>query len=329
MLAAGLTDTAPDEIARIRFDLAVTSVLLDAGAGERWSYREPTTGVRFRRSEGLAVASFHLFAAGNFSAVPGAPLRADAEALARFDSPTLAAAFQVANDNPLTGLDGRASVVQRLGAALEQEPELFGASRPRVGNLFDYLAGQAQDGRLAASVILDTVSRALAPVWPMGTELLGVRLGDVWRHSAVHADDVTDGLVPFHKLPQWLAYSLVEPLEDAAIKVVELDGLTALPEYRNGGLLIDLGVLRPRRPEVLNERHPVGSEVIVEWRALTVALLDRVAARVRAELGLDAAALPLTKVLQGGTWSAGRRIARERRADGSPPIRLDSDGTVF
>ncbi|NJO37226.1 MAG: URC4/urg3 family protein, partial [Rhizobiales bacterium] len=29
------------------------------------------------------------------------------------------------------------------------------------------------------------------------------------------------------------------------------------------------------------------------------------------------------------TWSAGRRIARERRTDGSPPITLLSDGTLF
>ncbi len=328
-LAAGLAGAPADEIARIRIDLAFTSVLLDAGAGARWSYREPGTGARFGRSEGLAVASFHLFAGGAFSAVPGAPLRADAEALARFDAAKLAAAFQVTDENPMAGLDGRAGVVRRLGGALEAEPGLFGTRRPRVGNLFDYLAGRARGGRLAAPAILDAVTRALAPVWPGGAQVSGANLGDVWRHPAIHADDATDGLVPFHKLSQWLAYSLVEPLEDAAIAVDELDGLTGLPEYRNGGLLVDLGVLRPRHPGVLNERHRVDSEVIVEWRALTVALLDRVAAGVRAELGLDAAALPLSRVLQGGTWSAGRRIARERRADGSPPIRLDSDGTVF
>ena len=131
-----------------------------------------------------------------------------------------------------------------------------------------------------------------------------------------------------------LPTSLTVPLNQSVLflqppLVRKLDGLTGLPEYRNGGLLVDLGVLRPRHPGVLNERHRVDSEVIVEWRALTVALLDRVAAGVRAELGLDAAAMPLSRVLQGGTWSAGRRIARELRADGSPPIRLDSDGTVF
>ena len=67
----------------------------------------------------------------------------------------------------------------------------------------------------------------------------------------------------------------------------------------------------------------------MEWRALTVALLDRVAEHVRDLLGLSAQDYPLAQVLEGGTWRAGRRIAREHRVDGSPPLHLVSDGTVF
>ena len=44
---------------------------------------------------------------------------------------------------------------------------------------------------------------------------------------------------------------------------------------------------------------------------------------------LDATSLPLAKILEGGTWAAGRRLARERRADASPPVKVISDGTVF
>jgi hypothetical protein len=68
---------------------------------------------------------------------------------------------------------------------------------------------------------------------------------------------------------------------------------------------------------------------VVEWRALTVALLDRLADALRQKLKLDAVALPLAKVLEGGTWAAGRAIARERRPDGAPPLKIVSDGTVF
>jgi hypothetical protein len=79
----------------------------------------------------------------------------------------------------------------------------------------------------------------------------------------------------------------------------------------------------------MDDVYPVESELVVEWRALTVALLDELAPLVRGRLGVGAAEFPLAKVLQGGTWSAGRRIAREKRPDGGPPIRVASDGTVF
>ncbi len=74
-------------------------------------------------------------------------------------------------------------------------------------------------------------------------------LGDCWRHPAIRRDDATNGLVPLHKLSQWLAYSLIEPLQAAGIAVTDIDGLTGLAEYRNGGLFVDSGVLRLRDPE--------------------------------------------------------------------------------
>ena len=142
-------------------------------------------------------------------------------------------------------------------------------------------------------------------------------------------DDATSGLVPLHKLSQWLAYSLIEPLEAAGIVVTDIDGLTGLAEYRNGGLFVDMGVLALRDPSAGAHAHDVGSALVVEWRALTVALLDRLAELVRARLGADAVSMPLARILQGGTWAAGRAIARARRADGAPPIKIISDGTVF
>ena len=141
--------------------------------------------------------------------------------------------------------------------------------------------------------------------------------------------DATSHLMPLHKLSQWLTYSLIEPLQRAGIDVTDIDGLTGLAEYRNGGLFVDNGVLGFRDPGDAVREHDVGSPLVVEWRALTVALLDRVADNVRRRLGLDASALPLAKILEGGTWAAGRRLARERRADASPPVRIISDGTVF
>jgi Protein of unknown function (DUF1688) len=318
-LARELAGETRAEIARIRFDLAVTSVLLDAGAGPAWRYREAGGGI-YARSEGLGVASFHLFRDGVFSADAKRKLRADAAALQRLDESALAVGMQVTAENPLVGIAGRGALLRRLGAALAAQPALFGPEG-RIGNLFDHLAGQAVDGRLPAAAILAALLRGFGAIWPGRHSLAGVALGDTWRHAG--------GLVPFHKLSQWLAYSLIEPLEEAGIAVTEIDGLTGLAEYRNGGLFLDLGLIVPRDVDLAKQILAVDDEAVVEWRALTVSLLDRVADGVRAALGMDARSLPLARVLEGGTWAAGRRIAAEKRQGGAPPLAIASDGTVF
>jgi hypothetical protein len=316
--------------ARAAFDLAIVSVLLDAGAGAAWSYEEGRTGEIFARSEGLAVASFDMFISGAFSARPEDPFRADGLALESLDILELTRGFQISPANPLVGLDGRTALINRLGGVVQDSPEIFGLSEdPRPGGLFDLLARQAENGRLGAAAILEAVLIHLGPVWPGRLTLGGVELGDTWRHPAVRTNDETSELVPFHKLSQWLAYSLIEPLEDAGIQVVDLDGLTGLPEYRNGGLFVDTGVLQLKDEADLRRGHPVDSPLVVEWRALTVALLDWIAAEIREKLGLDAVSFPLAKVLEGGTWATGRRLARVRRPGGEPPIQVVSDGTVF
>jgi hypothetical protein len=315
--------------ARAAFDLAIVSVLLDAGAGPRWSYLDERSGARVGRSEGLALASLAMFAAGAFSSDPADPVRADAEALSRLSDQSLRDGFQVTADNPLLGLEGRAALLRRLGHVVATEPVFAGSGRPRPGGLFDAIMRQTDGSAVAAPLILRMVLRHLGPIWPSRLTLDGIPLGDCWRHPALRTGDGTDGLVPLHKLSQWMTYSLLEPAQAAGIQVTDIDGLTGLAEYRNGGLFVDSGVLELRDPVEASRQHEVSSTLVVEWRALTVALLDRLADIVRQRLGLDAIAFPLARLLQGGTWAAGRVIAHERRADGSPPIRVVSDGTVF
>ena len=176
--------------------------------------------------------------------------------------------------------------------------------------------------------MLRTVLLALGQIWPGRIEREGTHLGDVWQHPAIRRSDATDGLVPLHKLSQWLTYSLLEPLEWAGKTVTELDGLTGLAEYRNGGLMLDSGVLVPRDASVTGRPHEPGDALIVEWRALTVALLDVLAERVRGKLNRSVDTLPLASVLEGGTWAAGRAMAQKLRG-GLPPLEIISDGTVF
>jgi hypothetical protein len=158
---------------------------------------------------------------------------------------------------------------------------------------------------------------ALGSIWQDRPTLDGVPLGDCWLHPAfgtgvgvesggwVHNPAVSRGdpgrgeasrYVPLHKLSQWLTYSLLEPLMAAGIAVGGVGELTGLAEYRNGGLFVDDGVIVPL---------------------------------VGTRLGLTIAEFPLANVLEGGTWAAGRLIARDKRPDGGPPFQISSDGTVF
>ncbi|NEO40038.1 MAG: URC4/urg3 family protein [Moorea sp. SIOASIH] len=384
-----LVGFTPLQKAQTKFDLVIISVLLDAGAGSNWQYHEPETGLVFRRSEGLAVASFRMFCQGAFSSDPDLPWQVDAKGLQSLSAHHLAQGFQVSQTNPLIGIEGRLALLQRLGQAMVILPQMFGKVNPRPGNLVNYLVNyhlldklqvtkglqlsnlnpeSCQDNQswvkpltdlqplqeqpatcqpanlqpanlqpatcepanlLSATNLFSTVLEGLGDIWPKRESIAGVNLGDVWQHSALKGDNYGSEYVPFHKLSQWLTYSLLEPLQELGVEITELEQLTGLAEYRNGGLCLDLGLLEVKDSAILQQSHLPSSEVIIEWRALTVSLLDQIAATIRQQLNLSATELPLVKVLQGGTWTAGRRIAAQLRPGGSSPIHIESDGTVF
>jgi hypothetical protein len=308
------------------------SVLLDAGAGPDWKYVEPATGKTFTRSEGLAVASFHAFTAGLFSSDGNHPCQADSVGLRALVTDHLASALQVTETNPLVGLEERAILLRRLGEVMAEQPEIFGEDG-RPAGLFDTIISPLgpdvpHTATVSAHSILSELLRTLSGVWPAGNSIGDVPLGDCWRHAAVRGEGLTDGWIPFHKLSQWLTYSLIEPFAWSGVQVDGLDQLTALPEYRNGGLLIDSGLVRLRDEAAARETWRAGDEIIVEWRALTVALMDDVARAVRHRLRLGESQLPLACVLEGGSWAAGRELAQRHRG-GLPPLRVASDGTVF
>ncbi|MDQ2778509.1 MAG: URC4/urg3 family protein [Pseudomonadota bacterium] len=344
LLDARLEGCGAAEAARVRIDLTVVSVLLDAGAGGGWRYVDGDEGsASYSRSEGLGVASFNAFMQGSFSDDPAAPLRADAALLERMDVALLRPLFQAGPTNTMVGLEGRAGLLERLGAALRTETASTDLPA-RPGLLYDRITASGTRRSVSATEILDQVLRLLGPIWTSGSRVQSLLAGDVWPHAWAGAsvgpaaaavigadtDPTTGGWVPFHKLSQWLTYSLLEPLQWAGVEVTGVEALTGLPEYRNGGLLLDSGVIVPRNPRSMARTWKPQDEFIVEWRALTVALLDELALQVRQQLGdKTAAELPLACILEGGTWAAGREIARELRADGVPPLRIDSDGTVF
>lgn len=175
-----------------------------------------------------------------------------------------------------------------------------------------------------------TLMDGLGPIWPQSrTQLDGISLGDAWICSSMPPASHWERIVPFHKLTQWLTYSLLVPMSKImGIQFAGEELLTGLPEYRNGGLFIDLGVLtlkdaqtergiqqyrdnakKAGQPNV--EVVPMftpDDDVIVEWRAVTVGFLDMLLAEVNKLLGLPGPdALSLAQMLEAGSWKVSSR----------------------
>lgn len=312
-------------LGRAQFDLVVVSVLLDAGAGDTWQYKEASSGKFFSRSEGLAVASFDMFMLGYFSSDQNNPYQVDANGLRVLNEQVLMQCFQVSDANPLLGVSGRLGLLKSLGQVLAAKSDLY--PQGKLSGAFDFLTAGKQS--VSALDVLQFVLTNWGEIWPSRIRMQGMNLGDVWSYSGFGSQGSLESMVPFHKLSQWLTYSLLVPMMEAGFSVKEVEKMTGLPEYRNGGLLIDLELLSLKNKSLLLKKHKPDEDLIIEWRGLTVALLDKIGERVQKMLHKTPEEMPLAKVLEGGTWQAGRKIAKQLRAGGVPPLNIDSDGTVF
>jgi len=277
-----------------------------------------------------------MFKEGMFSSDVAQPHRVNSHGLRALTFHQFERGFQLSKNNVMVGAKPRFKLLQRLAHALNAHPEYFGKEICRPGNVVDYVLKHAKEDsktgekRVSIRDIWEAVIHGYESIWP--ENLSGVRRGDVWVYNPLKRPGVVaSDMVPFHKLSQWLTYSLLEPLDSIGVRFDDLHLLTGLAEYRNGGLFVDFDVLKPINNNVATKmQFDIGSEIVVEWRALTIILLDLCAERVRKILNKTESELPLAKVLQGGTWAAGREIASQKRPQsGAPPITVRSDGTVF
>ncbi|KAI1505834.1 hypothetical protein F5X99DRAFT_218630 [Biscogniauxia marginata] len=379
---ANLLATFPDDVdstekCRRLIDLFLVSVLLDAGAGTSWSFKSAENGRVYRRSEGLAIASLEMFKTGLFSSDSSNKFQVDKDGLQRLTVEQLAQGMQSRPDNEIAGLEGRAQLLIRLGNALAEKPDYFGENG-RPGNLVDYLLAhpttQASSTPIVVLPVLwNVLMSGLSPIWPASrTAIDGVSLGDAWPCSSMPQQVSSpasptfspfpnqssstaqwESILPFHKLTQWLTYSLMQPMQSILkIQFAGTELLTGLPEYRNGGLFIDLGVLTLKKEDLERglqnysdycrrtgtkgvEVAPMfepSDDVIVEWRGVTVGFLDKLCDDVNQALKseLNGGELTLAQLLEAGSWKGGREIAEVSRPNTKePPILIDSDGTVF
>jgi hypothetical protein len=318
----GLEKLNPEEKVRLLIDLIIPSVLLDAGAGDTWKFFEEKTGMTFNRSEGLGIASFHMFLNKRFSSRGN--IQTDSEGLKNLNLEILKNDFQVTSSNPLVGAEGRLHLLRELGNVMKNNANVFKNQRP--SDLFDLMKN---GNEIDATKVLSSILNHLGGIWPARLKMDGIDLGDCWSHPALGPKDSFESLVPFHKLSQWLSYSILDACLVAGYKVTNVEKLTGLPEYRNGGLFLDLGLIEAKDKTNLTKGVEAGETFTIEWRAMTIMLLDELGSRIQKKLNKPESEFPLAKVLEGGSWWAGRKAAKMKRPDSSPPLKIISDGTVF
>ncbi|RKL12997.1 hypothetical protein BFJ68_g7379 [Fusarium oxysporum] len=351
LLSTWPTNVDNTERCRRLIDLFLVSVLLDAGAGTSWQYKSNENGRVYRRSEGIAVASLEMFKT------------VDKDGLKNLTVEKLAAGLQSKPGNEMAGIQGRTDLLIRLGEALAAKDDFWGF--------------EGRPGCLIASsmlivplpVLWNVLMTGLAPIWPANrTAINGVSLGDAWPCQAMPQPGASpkvsafpnssnaaawESILPFHKLTQWLTYSLMQPMQQLLkMHFAGTELLTGLPEYRNGGLFVDMGVLNLRKDDLERglqnynewvqrtgakgvEVAPMfepSDDVIVEWRGVTVGFLDMLCVEVNKALKpeLGGNELTLAQLLEAGSWRGGREIAEINRPNTKePPILIESDGTVF
>ncbi|MBD1544772.1 DUF1688 family protein [Roseibium aggregatum] len=299
----------PEAFLRAAADLAILSHVLSVPVRDGWALNDAMTGETFSGREGLAVGVLSMFAAGSFSADPADPLRADAHALIRLEEDEIAWGLQLDRNRDGEMILSVTELLRRLGEATGLRPDLFevdGATRP--GYVVDRFFADSANAPVELTALLEALLDGLSPMWQGGAQLDDVTLGDAWHHSTLLQDLDAPGIVPFHLPAQEMAYALVEPFAWVGVEVAGLDGLTGLANLEHAALFLDTGVLTFKGAPDAEPDGPAALDLAIELRALTIALIDRLATTLRQELDAPEGALPLTCIMEGGTIPAGREV---------------------
>ncbi|MDN3721780.1 DUF1688 family protein [Roseibium salinum] len=308
-------------------DLAVLAAFMKTRHPEDWTFEDPMTGTRVAGRTASALSAFHMFAAGSFSGDMADPYRADAETLIRLDEQELASGLQWDLQDDAELLQAMKRHLKRLGEALALRPDLFAEGKAtRPGQLAVRLAKDG-DGTVKAGTLLDRLLEALAPVWEGGAALGDVTLGDSFEHSELRGEE-GNAIVPFHLAAQEMVYSLVEPLAWAGLEVSGLEDLTAPADHAHAALFVRSGVLTLRNGDA-DLPGEAERDRMIELRAVSAALTDRLAEMLRRELEVPDAQLPLTCILEGGTSRAGSRILQQGGGDVKNSGNFSTRGLFF
>ncbi|MBD8892340.1 DUF1688 family protein [Roseibium litorale] len=331
MLASAREFVSAEEMLCCAGDLAILSAVLDVAMPEGWTFEEQLTGKRYSGAAGRAIAALTMFAAGSFSAEPEDPLRLDAHALIRLEASEIAGGLQLEPDENSDLIRDITHQLKRLGEAAGLRPDLFekdGSIRP--GHVLDRLWADAEDGMVPAADCLELLLDGLSPLWQGGASLGEVLLGDCWQHSWLVLDEEAPGLVPFHLPAVQIAYSFIEPLAWAGVLVSGLEELPGLADLNHVFFFLETGALRVLPSQDAGAGSPQAAvDLMIELRAMSLVLLDKLAALLRERLEASVEELPLTCLMAAATVPASRELAGKNPAQLEKAAESLGGGGVF
>ena len=281
-------------------DLLFVSVLLDGGSGENWKYI--SNNIEYRRSEGLGKCVYNMFISGFFSLDEKQPYKVDMNRIKLINLDEFKNEFQISKDNILIGLENRLENLVNFSKFMINNDNFNINNNIRPGNIFDKIYNNLE-------IDLDKLYEIIFSFSPI--------INDVHYYKPL------DVYVPFHKILQWLSYSLIDLFKKFNISIRSDNYLTALPEYRNGGFLIDSNIINFKNNNLKNIFHEINSDIIIELRASTIVLIDIIKDKINIKKKNN---LNISQVLEGGTWRYGRYLANKNNIS---PIKIKSNGIIF
>lgn len=315
-----------------KLELLLLSCFLDAGAGQNWKYNDSYFNCQLVGSEALAAASTDLYLkliSDNLISKKNISLTSDALKNMKFDE--FSKSFQHdESNNALLGAKGRYDSLTQLGSCLELHPSIFVTShKPELKNIYHFFQSIVEHKSLNLEEVFKTIVFIFHDFFTSDTKINEINLCDSRIHSNLISLPLVGKKIPFFKLIQWMVYSIDDFFNSQGIPTINEEFLSGLAEYRNGGFFMDTNIINLKSKNLSHQSYSIDSELVTEWRALTITLLDEFLEELKIKRGYNH--LNMSKLLEGGTWIAGRKLARENRPDSpySPPIKIITDGKFF
>lgn len=316
-----------EEMLEAAADLAILGVFMTTRHPHGWVFEDRMTDTEVTGRKASALAAFHMFASGSFSAEMTDPYRVDAETLVRMDAKELADGLQWHGERDGALVDAMQRHLKRFGEALALRPDLFSDGDVTRPGLLPVRMARESDGAVDAGKLLDHVLEAFAPVWQGGAAKGDMSYGDSFTHSGL-PDAASAEIVPFHLAAQEMVYALLEPFAWAGFEVAGLEQLTPPADMAHAALFLECGALIIRDAD--QDLSPqAAQDRMIEIRALASALTGRLADRLRAELKVPAEQLPLTCILEAGTARAGIQVLQRDLERAKKLGHFVNPGSVF